>query len=262
MRLTDIERKRLELWGLTLVLLLSCATTVIVLGFSVHEQRVWLISLGILSVLFTVYIVQKERQFHRLEQMHQQEQFKVLEEQALSAALKVRLREMEALHRAAEAAILEKKPEQSLQQILESALELFTAERGSVMLVDEKTQTLLVAVSVGLKPEFKAIRQRVGEGVAGHVAQTGEPLLLNGPPKPGQFNNPISKEAPPASSMCVPLRVRSKTVGVLNCSLLVEASNRRFTENDLDRLALFGRYAAIAIENAQIASGARTFPTG
>src|SRR5688572_9304117 len=67
-----------------------------------------------------------------------------------------------------------------LQLIMSSAKDLLRAETCSIALRDEQTGELVFEMAVGTKSQ-EVHKQRVpaGQGIAGHVASTGEPLLVD-----------------------------------------------------------------------------------
>src|SRR5688572_26986760 len=71
--------------------------------------------------------------------------------------------------------------EDVLDHILGMTLPLFAAEAGSIMLLDEPSQLLHIAAARGLAADIvEKTSVRVGEGIAGWVAQTGEIVQLDG----------------------------------------------------------------------------------
>jgi PAS domain S-box-containing protein len=136
-----------------------------------------------------------------------------------------------------------------LDQIVETGLQETKADRASLMLLEG--QELVVNASVGLPSEIAvAARERVGEGVAGWVADSGEALLLadEAPLNPQIREAMIREEI--TSALCVPLLVKDKVIGVLNLSKLGEGP--AFTQGDLEFISILGGKAAIAIENARL----------
>ena len=136
-----------------------------------------------------------------------------------------------------------------LDQIVQTGLQETKADRASLMLLEGRE--LVVKASVGLPSEIAATaRDKVGEGIAGWVADRGEALLLT----EGASLNPQIKEAmireEIASALCVPLLVKDKVIGVLNLSKLREGP--AFTQGDLEFVSILGGEAAIAIENARL----------
>ena len=68
---------------------------------------------------------------------------------------------------------------QVLQRAMEAATRLMGTEVGSLLVLDQETQELVFEVALGEKgKKVKEIRLKLGEGIAGWVAQSGEPLLV------------------------------------------------------------------------------------
>jgi transcriptional regulator with GAF, ATPase, and Fis domain len=251
MKLIDIERRHWELWAIALVIILFFAVTIIHLALFTDNKSIFLAFLAVFSVLFCFYIVEREKKLLGLSRQLSQEELQVLEEQSKVSLLNTRLKELSALHRAGEAVHLEKLPQRSLDIILQSAMELFEATRGSIMLLDEQREHFVIASAQGLHLNWMKKTQKATESVAGWVLQTGEPLLLSGKVKDNRFTNFVEKETHIKSAMCAPLRLYEKVIGVLNCTVVGE-NKKTFTEYDLKLLSVFAQYAAIAIENAQL----------
>jgi signal transduction histidine kinase len=111
----------------------------------------------------------------------------------------------------------------------------------------------LRVVSARMGPEHATIRlsiTRLGEGVAGWVAQHGTPVLLNEGDDLSRFVNLASKGGRIRSALSVPLEVEGRVVGVLNANRLAGGEN--FTEDDLAVLRLFADTAALAIDQMNL----------
>ena len=66
-----------------------------------------------------------------------------------------------------------------LTKIIELALEVIGATVGSVMLLDESGKELVISAAVGVSDEVrKSTRVKLGDSIAGYVAQSGEALLV------------------------------------------------------------------------------------
>jgi HD-GYP domain-containing protein (c-di-GMP phosphodiesterase class II) len=91
---------------------------------------------------------------------------------------------------------------------------------------------------------------KVGEGLAGWVARQGQPLLVSSPTLTAPDGTVIGNVPDIQSAITVPLRIRSRIIGVLNVS---NGSGKRiYTRQDLNILSLFASEAATAIENARL----------
>jgi two-component system, OmpR family, phosphate regulon sensor histidine kinase PhoR len=145
---------------------------------------------------------------------------------------------------------------ESLRVVLQSAKSLVEAHEGSVMLLDDDG-FLRVLVSEGIPPPaVSETRIKLGEGVAGRVASTGQPLLIQAQPREGEFESFVEKDRTLTSAISVPLRAGGRTVGVLNLNLT--SGGRSFTASDLQVAQIFGEQAAMAIRKTQLLEQAET----
>ncbi|MEW6553838.1 MAG: SpoIIE family protein phosphatase [Actinomycetota bacterium] len=133
-----------------------------------------------------------------------------------------------------------------LDRVVEQAIELLEADRGSIMLVDDESRELVVRASRGLDSALD-FRVPMGEGIAGWVASRGEPLVLQDVVSDRRF---VGTDPSIKSALAVPLRADGRVIGVLNISNT--ARKRRFNHSDLDHLSSFADMAAVAIENARL----------
>jgi len=85
------------------------------------------------------------------------------------------------------------------------------AQAASIMLVDGAD--LHLSASVGLPKAVLGHRQRIGEGIAGYVAQTGEPVELSGAVRDDRFTG---TDPDAGAALSIPLRVDDRVIGVLN----------------------------------------------
>jgi DNA-binding response OmpR family regulator len=122
--------------------------------------------------------------------------------------------------------------EEVLQRILHVALQQARADKVSIMLVDQSTSPprLRLVAAEGLSPDLLSIEVPVGEGIAGQVVITGAPLLINAQTI-HQFSPTALHYQGAGSALCLPLKVGSRVVGVLNLTRLT--SDRPFSESDI-----------------------------
>lgn len=146
------------------------------------------------------------------------------------------------------------KIEELLTLIMTTAAQVVQAQAASLMLLDELTQELVFRIALGetggaLKEKF---RVRLGEGIAGWVAQKGESLLVNDvrrdPRFAGRFDQATGFES--RAILCVPMRARDRLIGVLEA--INPEGRRAFSEGDLHLFQTFADQAAISIENAKL----------
>src|SRR5882757_1871049 len=141
--------------------------------------------------------------------------------------------------------------EEILSTIMNKMAQFFGPERWSLLMVDEVTGELYYAIAVGENAEsLKGLRVPLGEGVAGWVASTGNPLIV-----PDVSLDPhwsaFAKKHPDLkiqSIACVPVRSGVKTLGVIQ---LLNSKLDLLSEYSISFLRILCDYAAIAIQNAR-----------
>ena len=119
--------------------------------------------------------------------------------------------------------------------------------RGCVIfLLDENREWLEIQVSSGIKPEWRQARLRLGEGIAGRVALTGQPIYI-----PDTHRDPEFIVFDPAvrSLLVVPLMHKGQVIGTLNVD---DDEPDAFTPDTVRILSIAGAQAAVAIENARL----------
>lgn len=138
-----------------------------------------------------------------------------------------------------------------LYRALEKVLQVTEAEAGEMFLLDEHTQEMVRRVHTGLFPDAfqEKTRFQIGEGFAGEVAQSGEPIVLSDLSDDPRLVSSMLKESGFRSLVCVPLKSKNAVIGVIS---IASSSARRFAPEDTHLLAIMGNQIAIAIENARL----------
>lgn len=155
-------------------------------------------------------------------------------------------KEIDLIYNISEAVIRGTSLHEVYQMILDQALDIFKAERASILIYDEKLKRLRVIASRGLSKDVIAkIQVRVGEGVSGYVFQHGRPLLVEditenkrGIEKKKGYKSHSFISAP---MICSPLRKDEKPLGVIN--LTDRADGKKFTKKDLTVLSTLANQA-------------------
>ncbi|MDP6528713.1 MAG: GAF domain-containing protein [Gemmatimonadota bacterium] len=133
-------------------------------------------------------------------------------------------------------------------QIVDMGIERIGASSGSLMLFDEEGEALRVVASRGLPPTVVQESRRLrGEGIAGRVADRGEPLLLTGQVADAAFDLDPDRPTIP-SSVCVPVRTATGILGVLNFRSSPLAPD--LDRGELEEAAALGRRAGPLLERA------------
>ena len=121
----------------------------------------------------------------------------------------------------------------------------------SLMLVDEKTNKLVIRATQSISEEYnKKPPLKIGEGIAGKVAKENKPLAIKNVAKEKEYKyGDIARKEGLSSLLCVPLAVKGKVIGVINC---YTPSSHDFSETEIDILTSIANQAAVAIENTEL----------
>jgi len=125
------------------------------------------------------------------------------------------------------------------------------ADRSSIFLIDWDTEQLWSKVAQGVR--FTEIRFPMEEGLAGHVATTGEVLNIEDAYEDERFNQEWDRRTGyrTRSVLAVPMNNKhGERVGVMQ--VLNRKKEGPFTEEDVDLLCALAGQAAVAVENAQL----------
>ena len=136
-----------------------------------------------------------------------------------------------------------------LSLILSKITEAVDADRATLYLLDGKNE-LVSRVMQG--DQVRQLRLKVGQGIAGHVAQTSKTLLVNDP-----YNAPRFNPAPDLqfgyrtrSILAVPMKNHlGRTIGVVQ---VLNKKTGPFNDHDAVTLAALSTQAAIAIDNSRL----------
>jgi HD-GYP domain-containing protein (c-di-GMP phosphodiesterase class II) len=139
------------------------------------------------------------------------------------------------------------------KRAIEAATLLMNAEAGSLLLLDETTGDLYFDVAHGEKGEaVRQARLRQGQGIAGHVARTGEPIIVNDVQHDARFFRHVDQASGfvTRNMVCVPVTAHGHLLGVLQA--INHKNGEPFGEDDLQNFVALGHQVGIAIENANL----------
>jgi len=139
-----------------------------------------------------------------------------------------------------------------LELIIESATEVMRARASSLLLLDKKSKKLYFQVATGdKKDDVKKFEVDLGEGIAGHVARTGEPLLVQDVTKDSIWDKRISETIgfDTKSIACVPMKIGDEVVGVVE--IIDREDGEAIRQEDMEILMAFANLAASAIVKAK-----------
>src|SRR5690242_5663455 len=148
-----------------------------------------------------------------------------------------------------DAALAHLEVEELLRVLLPRIRDILGADTCAVLLLDEETDELVARAAVGIEEEVEAgVRIPVGEGFAGRVAASKQPVIL-GDVDHAHVLNPILSEKGIKSLLGVPLLIHDTAIGVLHVGTL---THRQFTSEQTELLQLVADRVALAIERAQL----------
>ena len=241
----QIQRQRaIVIWLVGILLAAMCAALVLVTWSGDQpmfqlEQR-WPAFGGLcgLVVLFVLYVQYKQRQFAALEAR--------LRDVAIrEAAMQARFSELSFL--------FDTSTQLQLRLDLQSMLDLATqrlipcldAHQSSIMLFDETAGTLVVRAASGVEAERVANAQvKPGEGVAGQVFSTNQPLNLTGAAAKERFAGKADYGRNIAAGLCVPMCYRGNPIGVVS---VARTSGEPFSDLHARMLSSFAEHCAATV---------------
>ncbi len=135
-----------------------------------------------------------------------------------------------------------------IQIVQEIVINLVGAETFAILLLDEKTNELKAIASEGedQMPGVDQISARLGEGILGTVAKTGESYYINQDVEGGK----ITLEKPLAA---VPLKIKEHVIGLIVIYKLLQQKDA-FSAVDYELFSLLAAHAATAIFSSKLYS--------
>jgi len=137
-----------------------------------------------------------------------------------------------------------------LNEALDKVLEVTGLESGAIYLWDRASGELKLTVHRGLSEEFvrQVSRMRLGEGVTGRAAMSGEPIVVDEYVKDRRAL-PAAMQENLRAMVSMPLKSKDKVLGVMN---IASRRERRFAPWEVQLLTSIGNQIGVAIENAQL----------
>lgn len=144
--------------------------------------------------------------------------------------------------------------------LLQISSELMNAERSSLLLFDEKTESLTVRAAIGATADsIASTSEGVGERVARGVLSEGKPVVVGDIAKIGLGAAPADWKYRTGSFICYPFMIGDRRIGVLNVA--DRADGASYDEFDLEVLNAIAPQVAVVIDRAEIKSRAGKFET-
>jgi signal transduction histidine kinase len=146
-----------------------------------------------------------------------------------------------------------------IQTVLDNAMTSvqmsMNAEASAIFELDRAKGELFFRTALGDAAEkAKEVRLKIGEGIAGWVAQTGQPLIVENALDDPRFWPVVDVKTGfvTRSILCVPMIYKGQLVGALE--VLNKKDGRVFDGNDMEMLTIIANQVTIAIQNAKLYS--------
>ncbi|MBN9415375.1 MAG: sensor domain-containing diguanylate cyclase [Candidatus Eremiobacteraeota bacterium] len=138
-----------------------------------------------------------------------------------------------------------------VHRLAEELNQVLNADRCSVLILDEENHQLAFHDSLALSQwERDNIRFRMGEGVAGWVAQNREPVLIEDVSKDPRFKQHDGQLRRMVSMICVPLEMHRRLIGVL--TLTTGHPDHVFVQEELELVVLIAAHISLALESHRL----------
>ncbi len=142
-------------------------------------------------------------------------------------------------------------PDKILSSSVDSIIGLMDVDAVLMFLLDEKSGELNLSAHKGVSDTFvRSVRKlKLGEGLNGTVAQTGEPAVIEDVSKDRRLTKMAVIREGIRSQAIVPLKSKGKVVGTL---CVATRKRRQFGKDEVALLVAVGNQIGIAIENARL----------
>jgi len=147
--------------------------------------------------------------------------------------------------------------EELLRLVVNVTAEIMNSKICSLMLLDPEKKELVIRATQSVSEAYnKKPNIKLGEGIAGIVARDNKPICVLDVKEDSRYlNRDIAKKEGLCSLASVPLAVKGRVIGVLNC---YTSKKHKFTKPELDVLTALANQAGVAIENAELDLRARS----
>ena len=163
-----------------------------------------------------------------------------------------RIQELKSLNEIGQAITSTLDLQKTLTFVTDHATRLMDTAAASVVLRDDETQEIWFAAASGEGAEVViGVRMALGQGIAGWVADKGEPVIVPDVYTDSRFFAEVDKNSgfSTRAILCVPLQTKGRTIGAIE---VMNKKNGIFNREDLSLLQALALSAATAIENAQL----------
>lgn len=254
--LTDVERQSKSLYTLEEIRFFANV------GDALNTQNTYQTILLIMSLLLAAFSIALVISFRNSVNIEFARAYRLLldeshERQRVEERLRRQNAYLEALHQTTIGLLSRFELDELLEALVKRAGQLTGAPLGFLYLGEADSEEIKLRVRIGFSPEQATESLRKGEGLAGKVWQTGDPMVvtdydlwLGRSPNVAQD---LAKAivAVPLNRKVIPNSPNIQIVGVLGLAHSRD-SDRTFGEEEIELLARFAQLASVAIDNARL----------
>ncbi|MGH7740596.1 MAG: ATP-binding protein [Candidatus Eiseniibacteriota bacterium] len=243
------------LWGSAFLVLLALAGSIPLIYWALIQSaadpattqaQAYLAIVGLsgLVLVFCLYTALKQRELDET-------RTNLAREEREKDDVRTRLSELSALFQVSTTLNLQFKLDVILEIITRRVVSTLRAQQASIMIYNPETGLLETRASYGLESEYaRHARKRMGEGIAGWVAERQESVLLNAQNTAETFVRHYKANRNITSALSLPLRVGDRCVGVLNVNRINHPEP--FKEHHRQVLGMFAEHVGAVIDRAEL----------
>ena len=170
---------------------------------------------------------------------------------------RIYLEQIEALSKVANLIASGMYVDELLRLIVQVTAEVMHSKISSLMMLDEEKKELVIRATQSVSEAYnKQPNIKLGQGIAGIAALDNKPVVVLDLQKDNRYlNQDIASDEGLVSLASVPLAVKGRVIGVLNC---YTSKKHEFSKTELNILTALANQAALAIENAELVVRARS----
>ncbi|MDD4941787.1 MAG: GAF domain-containing protein [Candidatus Omnitrophica bacterium] len=170
---------------------------------------------------------------------------------------RIYLEQIEALSKVANLIASGMYVDELLRLIVQVTAEVMHSKISSLMMLDEEKKELVIRATQSVSEAYnKKPNIKLGQGIAGLAALDNKPVVVLDLQKDNRYlNQDIASDEGLVSLASVPLAVKGRVIGVLNC---YTSKKHEFSKTELNILTALANQAALAIENAELVVRARS----
>lgn len=148
--------------------------------------------------------------------------------------------------------------EEVSQTVVDTACSIIHSDLASLMLINANNELYIIA-SKGLSEKVKKeTKMKIGEGIAGRVVSTGKYIFVENIETDVRFLRPNDEERYTSKSfISVPLKIKSKVIGVLNINS--PKNKKQFNDRDLKLITILADQAAMRLDNIELFNNLQSF---